>query len=381
MIGRNNGAPLLVDQVEQSLRERVTQMIAISEVAMPQERELARSYGVSLRTVRSATRRLKDEKLLRSVSGKGTFIVPQEKRVAPLVVVCGGMEHPYGALCAQTVMLALRARRQASTLCVCEEIDHDWPLFQAAVQNSAGVLVVGRQARHNLTGLLSRTTKPVVLVGDLNDQFCREPLGCPQITIDSRAASFLATRHLLSLGHRRIMLAGCLNAAGWVRELLRGYREALEQAGVAYDERLFVLLPTVSRWDGNNPVEYAETRSPALADPAQMLSAADGPTALIFYTTSEHQMRELMARHFRKRYPEHTVVTVTYAEHLERDFRGQGELDAVGVSLRGLMERAIDLVGEGRQDIARPALEVMDFSRLYRRQNGQWQSVVTAPRV
>jgi LacI family transcriptional regulator len=60
----------------------------------------------------------------------------------------------------------------------------------------------------------------------------REPYGVPSVTVDDEAGAALATRHLLSLGHRRIgHVAGPQNADTG-RRRLRGYAQALAEAGV-----------------------------------------------------------------------------------------------------------------------------------------------------
>jgi LacI family transcriptional regulator len=58
------------------------------------------------------------------------------------------------------------------------------------------------------------------------------------VLADKRQGSHLATRHLARLGHRRIgCIAGPSNLAPSARRL-RGYRDALEEAGLPFDPRL-----------------------------------------------------------------------------------------------------------------------------------------------
>ena len=60
------------------------------------------------------------------------------------------------------------------------------------------------------------------------------------ISIDNVAAAALATRHLLDLGHRRIAFINGPAQTPLSKDRLRGYREALKDAGVAYDKSLVV---------------------------------------------------------------------------------------------------------------------------------------------
>lgn len=74
---------------------------------------------------------------------------------------------------------------------------------------------------------------PTVLIGELPG------ISFPSVDVDNRAAARQAVAHLLSLGYSRI---GCITNAprmyGAPVERLRGYQDALEAAGLPYDEAL-----------------------------------------------------------------------------------------------------------------------------------------------
>lgn len=60
----------------------------------------------------------------------------------------------------------------------------------------------------------------------------------PTVMIDQRVGGYMATKHLLSLGHRRI---GCITGIPSVNssiERLQGYKMVLEEAGIEFDDRL-----------------------------------------------------------------------------------------------------------------------------------------------
>ncbi|MBI3946616.1 MAG: LacI family DNA-binding transcriptional regulator [Armatimonadetes bacterium] len=59
------------------------------------------------------------------------------------------------------------------------------------------------------------------------------PIDC--VTVDRRVGGYLATRHLLELGHRRI---GVIHGGQASAERLQGYRQALEEFGCAPDDAL-----------------------------------------------------------------------------------------------------------------------------------------------
>lgn len=76
---------------------------------------------------------------------------------------------------------------------------------------------------------------PVVVVDDRG-----HPAGLPSVSSANREGARLAIRHLLGLGRRRIaVIAGPMDY-GCCQDRLAGYREALVERGVAFDESLIV---------------------------------------------------------------------------------------------------------------------------------------------
>jgi LacI family transcriptional regulator len=61
----------------------------------------------------------------------------------------------------------------------------------------------------------------------------------PFVDVDNVGGAALATRHLIALGHRRIAFISNADPAYTASaERLAGYRQALESAGVPFDESL-----------------------------------------------------------------------------------------------------------------------------------------------
>ena len=95
--------------------------------------------------------------------------------------------------------------------------------------------------------------------------------GLPTVDSDNLRGAQLATGHLLSLGHRRIgMLTGRPDLeSAQLRE--RGYREALQAAGVAVDESLIRL----GAYDSEVSAEQARLLLTAPSPPTAMFAAND----------------------------------------------------------------------------------------------------------
>ncbi|MGW9494094.1 LacI family DNA-binding transcriptional regulator [Streptomyces prasinus] len=92
---------------------------------------------------------------------------------------------------------------------------------------------------------------PLVLLGErVHD------LPCPHVTIDNTGAAREATEHLLAQGRRRIAAVGRQTGphAATSATRLTGYRQALGQAGIAYDETLAPAVAAYHRADGADAV-------------------------------------------------------------------------------------------------------------------------------
>lgn len=75
--------------------------------------------------------------------------------------------------------------------------------------------------------------EPVVLMGQLPHT------GLPCVDVDNVGGAAMATRHFIGLGHRRIALITNADPAYTASaDRLAGYRQALETAGIAYDQSL-----------------------------------------------------------------------------------------------------------------------------------------------
>lgn len=88
---------------------------------------------------------------------------------------------------------------------------------------------------------------PLVLLGE---RLFDTP--CDHVAMDNLAAARAATEHLIAAGCRRIAAVGAHAGedVGSAALRLRGYREALEAAGIEYDERLVGYVGLWHRHDG-----------------------------------------------------------------------------------------------------------------------------------
>ena len=99
-------------------------------------------------------------------------------------------------------------------------------------QRADGILILDGGLKHLLGSDMRFLVPSVQVVERLPD------VDLPWVGIDDRAASTKAVRHLLDLGHQRIGHIAGLKRYSVTPDRIRGYREALRAAGIAFDPAL-----------------------------------------------------------------------------------------------------------------------------------------------
>lgn len=98
-----------------------------------------------------------------------------------------------------------------------------------------GLILAPTGQRHQYLQRLARANFPLVFVDrEVPD------LGVSSVVVDSETATRNAVRHLINLGHRRIAMVSGRPRISSAVDRIRGYREALDWAGIPVDERLNV---------------------------------------------------------------------------------------------------------------------------------------------
>ena len=118
------------------------------------------------------------------------------------------------------------------------ELDTQRELFYVDVLSKKqvdGIIFVAAGDQADSLDFLLRQGMPVVMIDrDLPN------VEVDAVLTDHQLGGFLATRHLLELGHRRIACIAGPSSITPSAERIIGYRRALEQAGLPYDENLVI---------------------------------------------------------------------------------------------------------------------------------------------
>lgn len=247
-----------------SLASELRQAIVASEyrpgAALPSERELMRTYGVSRTTVRRSLQLLADEGFLIRKAGSGTYVGKPAIAGTPrssarpttggkLYLLIPTFSNPfYGEVidaiekCARQCGMSLIASHSEYA-----PANEDAQLGAMAVDSSVrGAILVPSTVDHATDGARAfiAAGKPLVYFGRWPSD-----IGADGIRIDYSAAARLAVSHLINLGHRRIVyVEGTPHLAGY--SMLDGYRETLRAHGIGPDPLLERLVDSPSEQAG-----------------------------------------------------------------------------------------------------------------------------------
>jgi DNA-binding LacI/PurR family transcriptional regulator len=95
------------------------------------------------------------------------------------------------------------------------------------------------------------------------------------VSIDNRKAGWLATRHLIDLGHRRIGYVSGATPTRSRRDRLEGYRQALAESRLPVDEQLIAAGDGAAGYDDTHAAEHGRAAA------KELLRLDDPPTGLV----------------------------------------------------------------------------------------------------
>lgn len=207
-------------------------------------RKVAEMAGVSVATV---SRALKSpdvvspetrERVLAAVERSGyrpnmTAVQFRSQRTRNLVVLVPTVANTFFARVISGIQEAASRKGYAVLLCntmADEQAERD---YAAMVTNRQADGIIQLRAFYPFDEQQSLDPLPMVNACEVMDDAL-----CPRVHLDNRAAARVMTEHLVQLGHRRIGMIKGPRLSPLTRDRLRGYQEALEDAGIPPDEEL-----------------------------------------------------------------------------------------------------------------------------------------------
>jgi len=237
------GNPLpLYYQVYASLLQRIQGGEFPPGSFLPAERQLTEDYGVSRITVIKALNELSREHHIKRQQGRGTVVTHPAERSATergsIAFICHVLDHPY--LFHVLMGIARTAAENHRNLQVISSYDTDdveaRHVKEAIALNVEGIIVFPHHRYQNqaLYEELQRARFPLVMVDRYYPQ-----IDTDRVVFNDETAAYQLVSRLIEKGRRRIAVISYFEVeATSVNHRLSGYRRALQEAGMPYDEDL-----------------------------------------------------------------------------------------------------------------------------------------------
>ncbi|WP_084225754.1 LacI family DNA-binding transcriptional regulator [Paenibacillus pectinilyticus] len=197
-------------------------------------------------------------------------------------------------------------------------------------QGLAGVIGVGEISRPLLMEVI-RLGLPLVLL-DHDDPF----ISADQVFANNRESAYRIVQYLLGLEHRSVQFVGNTSFSKSFRERWHGFREALEEADIAYQPNAFQKLLHLESLD---PHLQEEQIHDALRP---HLERSTLPSALVCANDRIAQATIAALRSLGVSVPEE--VSVTGFDNIELDYPLLAELTTVNVTKELIGKRGVDVL-------------------------------------
>lgn len=235
--------PSIIDTIAEALQQRLVQMSPGER--LPTVRELMASFSVSQFTVQRALRQLKEEGLIDSQVGRGTFVAGQKRnptRMRNVLVLSYEQQSDRADELTRLMHQAFLKREWRSVILAYADFDQaaeiveGLPRFDACVVQPRGTTVP-----LSLLAMLKARGQMVVVEG-----FGVTGIDVDTVAIDWPGAVSLALRHLYDQGHRRIgFVAQSLSLRAFV-DTAAEFRRLHSWAGLSSDVDPVIPLPSES---------------------------------------------------------------------------------------------------------------------------------------
>jgi len=260
-------------QLEEYLKDMIRSGSILPKQKLPSESELVRQFKISRHTVRHAFSKLENEGWIYREQGKGTFCAyrgsKKEQRIAVLTTYISDYIFPY------------IIRGIEETLC---ELGFSFSLASTGNNKQKEEECLKRILEQDIYGVIVEPTKSARL--NINLKYYQEldrrkipyiflhaaypDLNSAYIIMDDVKGGFLATEHLLKLGHRKIAGIFLADDLQGVRRQ-EGFLSALQEYNVTINENFL----------GNYTTE--EMFSFPYHFTMNLLQTEDPPTAIVCY--------------------------------------------------------------------------------------------------
>ncbi len=219
--------------------------------SLPPERHIAESFGVSRPTVVKALDLLERERRITKQQGRGNIILKTKPTAESKTIAFVSSHNMADELLMGISQKAFECHYHLQILGMDCNFKHLDSYLNTCLENGIqGFLIYGRPNNSDAKSYqkLIDQNIPIVMV----DRYYPD-LNCDHAVYDNEAASYTLTKQLLARGHQTIaVLPGLEINSSSVKDRLKGYKKAIEEANIAFNEELLWL----DIYDNDLPVRH-----------------------------------------------------------------------------------------------------------------------------
>ncbi|OGS26167.1 MAG: hypothetical protein A2297_06370 [Elusimicrobia bacterium RIFOXYB2_FULL_48_7] len=263
-LNASSSTPLYLQLSDIFKRKIIGKEILVGQ-KFPNHRELCIMFKVSENTLNEAISTLKKEGLISARPRHGMFVINAEPKKAAGLIAHKGIcllvfpgspssayrddfSHPQGARVLRGIDERVKEKNAYLIYRTFNDAGEEIS-FGAKEKEIAGAIVVG-QAPLKAINMLKKSGIPFVAIGDVTAKKNTDGK-IDVISDDDYQAAYLAVRHLAGLGHRNIVfLADSFSGEYFKTERLRGYKQALKESGITFDNSLLLAAGKYSQENG-----------------------------------------------------------------------------------------------------------------------------------
>jgi DNA-binding LacI/PurR family transcriptional regulator len=251
LIDLKNPAPLYLQIADEIRQDIASGKLKIGD-AIGSHQELADLYDVSLITIRKARNVLINEGILFSRIGKGTYVAQKPHKVdferhKTVGFVLRDLQSPFFSKILYSVEKSLNSNHFnlliSSTANVFEKEESQIEYFLKI--GVSGLVIASMSRQYHVTPIIKKlhdTGFPYAVVSYIADK------NIYYVGIDHESGGYIATKHLLGLGCRKIAYINSKKGSflGEIRK--KGYIRALNEYGISYEKHLTFHLQKRGEW-------------------------------------------------------------------------------------------------------------------------------------
>jgi LacI family transcriptional regulator len=227
--------------------------------------DIARIAGVSKSTVSRALNndlkvhpktKLRVKKIAKSLGYSPNSLAKglRHQRTKTIGVVIADISNPFFAAVIEGIEDEAMKNSYDIVLCSSgESYEREENILRLLLEKRVdGILITPSQKDINSIAHLKEIGFPFVLVGRYFDEFDTD-----YIIVDDVLGGYLATKHLLEKGHKRILFINAPLYISSAKERLKGYRKALLEKNIEFDEELIKTAPSAKMMEAYNITKEA----------------------------------------------------------------------------------------------------------------------------